>query len=160
MLYILFISIWVMCTQDCSSFVFQPCETVQVLNNFVSSLQWLHWQTLFLSHTWRDASSKGWLPRLPGQMLLGCVPHTLWRCTASWLCTAVLPIALSPSSVSVSGARERGRTIEANTVCIDFWQHESKIDVLSLSYNRKTIAVCSVCGWTTARVSWWFVHGK
>lgn len=83
LLYILlFTNVWVICTWYCSSSVFQPWETVHVLNNFAPSLQQSHWQALLLAHSWRDSQFKGWLPHLLGQMLSDHIPHTAWHCTA------------------------------------------------------------------------------
>lgn len=58
-----------------------------------------------------------------------------------WLCTEILPNALLDLALSIFlGQGSRERTIEADRVCIDFRQRESKRDIVSL--NRKT-AHCS-----------------
>ena len=141
LLYIFITSIWVIPTQYCSRSVFQPCKkTMQALNNIASSLLRAHWQTSLLSHSQRRLLQRlvatfSWANALGPRPMRSLALHK-----SLGFALKSCPVHLDLFSFYVSGQGRRERTIEADRVCTDFRQHESKMDIVSL--NRKT-ACCS-----------------
>lgn len=126
--------------QYCSSSVFQPCETMQVSNNIASRLQWAPWQTSLLSHSWRHSLQRlvatfSWANALGLRPMFSLALHK-----SLGFALKSCPMHLDLALFIFLGQGSGERTIEADRVCIDFRQRESKRDIVSLI--RKT-AHCS-----------------